>query len=88
MIKFDERFENMEHYLWNVYICYTGRFADSCREHPETAGKTFEEIKDTCPELYQAYRDVFDFLDYTEKFLNYGLNEERNYFEYKEKDGN
>lgn len=82
MIKFDNRFENIEDYLLNIYSQFTHKFVDSCKKHPETNGHTFEEIKQICPEVYSTFKDTCDFLYYTEKFLDYKLTDDHACFEY------
>ena len=82
MIRFDDTFKSMEHYLWNVYSQLTGKFTDECKKHPEVEGHTFDEIKDICPEVYETFQDVSDFLEYTEKYLGYAIDHDNNTFKY------
>lgn len=82
MLKFDDTFVSMEHYLWNAYSQFTGKFVDGCKNHPETEGHTLDEIKDICPEVYKAFQDTKDFLEYTEKFLGYALDHDNYTFKY------
>lgn len=67
---------NIERYIYNVYSRLCSRFYDICREHKdEVDGHTIEEIKTICPDAYQAYKEVNEFLYYTEKYLGYRYDE-------------
>lgn len=82
MLRFDEKFDSMEHYLWNAYAEYTRRFFNLCKENKEVEGHTMEEIKEICPKIYEAFQDTNDFLDYTEKFLGYKYDHNQHCFNY------
>lgn len=84
MIKFDDRFESMENYLWNVYSEFTGRFAEMMKENPEACKHSFKEWETLYPELHEAFKDTERFLEYTEKFLGYKKvnHEDRPHFVY------
>lgn len=82
MLKFDNRFENIEHYLWCVYSQLASKFYQDCREHPETEGHKVKELETICPEVYNDFQDIEKFLEYTEKFLGYKYDDESHGFKY------
>ena len=81
-IKFDERFENFEHYLFNVRIELVNVFMASVKNYQ---GMTLKEVREKDPKVEKAVSDIDNFDESVKYFFGYEYDNVNHCYEYKGK---